>query len=184
MSRSSTCSLKGAYHGLAVCSTPHGLRCAQYWWVSSWCTSRWVLQPLVEGEVPELGSVSSHLLGISANRAFKTSVSFLEISSISSLPAPSLPFPCLAPLSLCFSNLGIREGTPAAAKGACCTCLAACPAQGKTRSDGKQAGVECPQSLLLQDKTIANEKCKCRSCPLALSVLQGAFGLEVPFYFF
>lgn len=71
----------------------------------------WVLQPLVEGEVPELGPVSSHLLGISANRAFKNLVSFLEISSISSLPAPSLPFPCLAPLSLCFSNLGIREGT-------------------------------------------------------------------------
>lgn len=90
-----------------------------------------MLQPLMEGEVPELGSVSSLLLGISANRAFKHLVSFLEISSISSLPAPSLPFPCLAPLSLCFSNLGIREGTPAGAKGACCTCLAACPARGK-----------------------------------------------------
>lgn len=70
-----------------------------------------MLQPLVEGEVPELGYVSSHVLGISANRAFKNLVSFLEISSISSLPAPSLPFPCFAPLSLCFSNLGIREGT-------------------------------------------------------------------------
>lgn len=143
-----------------------------------------MLQALVEGEVPKLGSVSSHLLRISANRAFKDLVSFLEISSISSLPAPSLPFPCLAPLSLCFSNLGIREGTPAAAKGACCTCLAACPAQGKTRSDSKQAGVERPQSLLLQDKTIADENCKCGSCPLTLSVLQGAFELEIPFSFF
>lgn len=143
-----------------------------------------MLQPLVEREVPELGSVSSHLLGISANRAFKSLVSFLEISSISSLPAPSLPFPCLAPLSLCFSNLGIREGTPAAAKGACCTCLAACPARGKTRSDGTRAGAECPQSLPLQDKTIAEENCKCGSCPLTLSLLQGAFELGVPFSFF
>lgn len=141
-----------------------------------------MLLPLVEREVPELGSVSSHLLGISANRAFKNLASFLEISSISSLPAPSLPFPCLAPLSLCFSNLGIREGTPAAAKGACCTCLAACPVQGKTWTEGKQAGVECPQSLLLQDETVADENCKCGSRPLTLTVFQGAFELEVPFF--
>jgi len=48
---------------------------------------------------------------ISANRALKGLASFLEISSISCfLPAPSLPFPCLAPLSLCFSNPGVGEG--------------------------------------------------------------------------